>query len=68
MLPDIQIIQNLGFSLSKKEPVVPTGVGSSAEGLVLDVESAAQKLLKKLDIHTFFVGMYETAGKATCFY
>lgn len=61
-------LAHLGFSLSNKEPVVPTGVGSCAEVLVLDAESAAQKLLKKLDLHTFSVGMCEAAGKATWFY
>lgn len=36
------------------EPVVPTDVGSFAEVLVLDAESAAQNLLRKLDIYSFF--------------
>lgn len=50
------------------EPIAPSAGGSFAGVLVLDAESAAQKPLKKLDIHSFSVGMYEAAGKATCFY
>lgn len=68
MLPNTLNLAHFSFYLWNEEPVVLTGVGSSVGVLILDAENAAQKFPMKLDVSTFFVGMYEAAGKAMYFY